>query len=410
MRIFKVNYFPDTFINIVNNKYEDITAKFYAEQLDTIFYESFSWGDAWTFYLKNLGYETEEIVYNAPILQSRWMLENGIKSDGVSLDDIVIMQINKFKPDVLWYDHYDAILLCKIKERCPGVRLIIGWTGSAISDYELWKYTDIVLSCAKESVDILRNLGHKCYHLDHAFDKRILDRIKMNNEKSKDIIFIGQLIRASDFHKDREIFLDKLSKKSDITIYSPTHKEYKVKLKRVVKIFLKRIIYNFLNLLNKKGKLYGALIKKRAFYNISILNKKPPYGIHKDFSASLKKAMVPGVFGLEMFQVIRDSKIVLNVHADSSPKYASNMRLYETTGVGSCLLTDWKENIGDFFEDGKEAVIYRNYEEALEKIKYLLENPKVIEEISIAGQKKTLNEFSFEKRILDFDKIIKANI
>lgn len=410
MRIFKVNYFPDTFINYVYAKYQNLTGTTYSEQLNKIFYESFSWGDAWTYYLKDLGYATEEIIYNAPTLQNRWLLENGIKSDSVTLDDIVIMQINKFKPDILWYDHFDAILLCKIKEKCPGVRLIIGWTGSAISDYELWKYTDIVLSCALESVDILKNMGHKCYHLDHAFDKRILDRIDMNKPKDKDAIFIGQLIRASDFHKDREIFLDKLSKKSALTIYSPTHKEYKIRLKRVVKIFIKRIVYNMLNLMDKKGALYGSLIKKRVFYNISILTKKPSYGLHKDFSASLKKCMRPGVFGLEMFQIIRDSKIVLNVHADSSPKYASNMRLYETTGVGSCLLTDWKRNIGDFFEDGKEAVVYKNYEEALEKINYLLSNPKVIEEIALAGQKKTLNEFCFEKRILEFDKIIKANI
>ena len=42
--------------------------------------------------------------------------------------------------------------------------------------------------------------------------------------------------------------------------------------------------------------------------------------------------------------------------------YANNMRLYEATGVGALLVTDWKENLGEMFEPGKEVVAYRSPE------------------------------------------------
>jgi len=411
MKILKVNYYPNLFFNYVYEKHRDLLNKNYKEQLETIFYESYSWGDSYTYYLKSLGYETSEIIYNALEAQKRWLVEKGIKNiKNFDLDDIVIRQINEFNPDILFYDHYSSELLKKIKANNNKIKLFIGWVGSAIPNYAVFEDVNLVLSCAKESVDALKGRGIKSYHFDHAFDKRIKDRIAQNNKKKEELIFIGQLIKTSEFHNQREVFLEELAKVSKIKILSPTYNEYNLNIIRAIKTFFKRFLYS-LYILSKNNILIKKIfIKSKIFGKIVELNKKPIYNFKLQFSPILKKAMKPGVFGLEMFQIIKESKIVLNFHADSSPKYASNMRLFETTGVGSCLLTDWKENIGDFFEDGKEVVTYKSYEEALEKIKYLLNNPNVMEDISLAGQKRTLRDHCFEKRILEFDKIIKANI
>ena len=78
------------------------------------------------------------------------------------------------------------------------------------------------------------------------------------------------------------------------------------------------------------------------------------------------------------------------------------MRLFEATGVGSCLVTDWKPNISEFFEPDKEVVVYKSPAECLEKINYLLNNENKRKEIARAGQKKTVETYSFEKRIRDF--------
>ena len=71
-----------------------------------------------------------------------------------------------------------------------------------------------------------------------------------------------------------------------------------------------------------------------------------------------------GVFGIDMYQVLADSRITLNTHANNNPNEAGNMRLFEATGAGSCLLTDWKQNLNDYFKVDSEIVTFRTKEEA----------------------------------------------
>lgn len=76
----------------------------------------------------------------------------------------------------------------------------------------------------------------------------------------------------------------------------------------------------------------------------------------------------PAVYGLEMYDVLRRSRIAVNVQADASPTDASNPRLYEATGMGSCLLTDGKPNLSDLFDSDRDVVTYRTPAEAVEKV------------------------------------------
>ncbi|MFO0210108.1 MAG: glycosyltransferase, partial [Pseudanabaena sp.] len=84
----------------------------------------------------------------------------------------------------------------------------------------------------------------------------------------------------------------------------------------------------------------------------------------------------------------------------------SNMRLFETTGVGSCLITDWKQNINDLFEPDREVVTYRSSSECIEKVKWLLSNPLEAEKIAKAGQHRTLKDHTFDIRSVQLDLII----
>jgi spore maturation protein CgeB len=109
-----------------------------------------------------------------------------------------------------------------------------------------------------------------------------------------------------------------------------------------------------------------------------------------------------------MFQILCDSKMTLNIHADSSPQFASNMRLFETTGVGTCLITDWKENLPELFVPDKEVVTYRNAQECAEKMKWLLDHPQERAEIAAAGMARTLREHTFMHRAVELDRIIRT--
>jgi spore maturation protein CgeB len=99
-----------------------------------------------------------------------------------------------------------------------------------------------------------------------------------------------------------------------------------------------------------------------------------------------------------MYQVLRDSFVTLNHHGDVLP-YANNLRLFEATGVGTLLVTDWKANLHEMFEPGKEVVAYRTSEECAEMIQYYLEHDKKREAIASAGQQRTLRDHTYYNRM-----------
>src|ERR1700752_4408715 len=79
-------------------------------------------------------------------------------------------------------------------------------------------------------------------------------------------------------------------------------------------------------------------------------------------------------WGVDMYQILFNLKITVNHHIGMAESYANNLRLFEATGVGTLLVTDWKQNLQEMFEPGKEVVCYRTAEECAEMIQYYLEH------------------------------------
>ena len=111
-----------------------------------------------------------------------------------------------------------------------------------------------------------------------------------------------------------------------------------------------------------------------------------------------------------MYQKLYESSITFNNHIDISSQYASNMRLYEATGVGTCLLTDWTPDLFELFEPDVEVVTYKTVDEAIEKVRYLLVNDNERKEIAAKGQRRTLEKHNFDLRAKQLDQIIQTNI
>ena len=114
------------------------------------------------------------------------------------------------------------------------------------------------------------------------------------------------------------------------------------------------------------------------------------------------------LFGLEMFQQLQRTRVSLNTHIDISATYASNMRLYEATGAGSCLLTDWKSNLGELFEPDVEVVTYKSADECVEKFNYLASHEDERRAIAAAGQRRTLRDHTFDNRAVQLDQLIQT--
>jgi spore maturation protein CgeB len=126
--------------------------------------------------------------------------------------------------------------------------------------------------------------------------------------------------------------------------------------------------------------------------------------------SELRKNFRGAVFNIDYYYVLSKSKIVLNHHGSILP-WAHNLRLFETTGVGSFLLTDNLPGIDELFEVGKEVETYDSIDECIDKIKYYLLNEEEREKVAKAGQIRTLKDHTYEKRIEKlFDLFLKYKI
>jgi spore maturation protein CgeB len=75
------------------------------------------------------------------------------------------------------------------------------------------------------------------------------------------------------------------------------------------------------------------------------------------------------------------------------------MRMYESTAAGAMLLTEDRTNLKDLFVPGTEVVAYRNNRDAAEKARYYLDHPEELAKIANAGQKRTLEEHTYQQRV-----------
>jgi len=385
------------------NKNSGLAQRSFADQKAALDYDGFGWADFWSRALRPYGYEAKEFPINNEPLQRAWALENGLANPAsIDLHEIALRQIETFKPEILWYDHHDDMLLEKIRFHAPSNRLVLGWVGSAIPGNNAFQFIDLILSCAPESVRRLQAAGFRSLHLNHAFESKILDRLK-RREKEIDCSFIGQIVPYQEFHSQREQILQELSAKIKVEIFSPSgNLGWKEEAKATGRLFLHDLVKLARNIGVPESVLGGLPVISRA--------AKWPSRPVKPVTSKLKHILKPAVFGLEMYETLQASRVSLNIHADSSPTHASNMRLFETTGVGTCLVTDWKDNLPELFEPDREVVTYRSAAECAEKIKWLLDHPTEREAIAKAGKDRTMIDHSFLKRAKQLDEIIKQSL
>jgi len=403
MKLLKITTCYPSYLRNLYAQHAGLAGKPFAEQLAALEYDAFGWPGCWAAGLNTLGYDAREITMNVEPLQRAWALENGVPDPHTAeLNDILLAQVKQFKPDVLWFDDLDGELLKRIRAEEPSIRLVLGWVGSAVPKSDVWPHMDLILSCAPEAVTLFQDRGLRAAHLDHGFDPKVNARLRQDRTKSG-ISFIGQLMRVSQFHLQREHLLEQLVEQTGIAIYSPSAAFC---WKHDVEALLLAGAYPLVKTAKAVGipdSVFKPLPLFRRAIQLSALPKRP-------VNPKLKAHLKPAVFGLEMFQVLRDSQVTLNIHADSSPLYASNMRLFETTGVGTCMLTDWKQNLHELFEIDKEVVAYKSAEECVEKAKWLLDHPREREEIAQAGMARTLRDYTFEHRAATLDQIIRKEL
>ena len=341
----------------------------YTEHLSKIMADCFYWSDFWKKNLEKQGnFLVVEVLPSNEILQKQWAKEHNFKySDENWFYEILDTQLNEFQPDIFFTNEFKIKSEYKssLKRRHPSIKLVIGWDGILRNDKSLFEGCDIVLSCVQDSVDFYEQNDFKGYYFIFGFEPEILQRIE-KREPLFDATFVGSIYSWG--HSQRLRLVSELSKNVSFDIWASSF----VPDKRTEYIMhqLSRI---------RRGKFRELLDVMR-----------------------IKKVNHGEAFGLKMYQILSDSKITINSHIDFAGNKAANIRLFEATGVGTCLVTDWKENLHNFFEIDKEVVAYKSIDECIDKVKYLLEHDSEREAIAKAGQERTLRDYNLEKRFNNF--------
>ncbi len=342
------NYLEDFY-----TRHPNIQDKDYATQHAAIMLDSHVWADHISRNLGQFGVKSHELVYNAGYLNQAWAREYGSKAIG---NELFIEQLRFFAPDVIFlhtYFPFYAELVPLIRKRIPEVRLIQGYIGVGFTKehYDLFRKLDFVTTCEHSIFEKLTRIGACAYHIDHGFEHTLVDRIQPIGPQY-DVLFTGSILMSNGYHI-------------------------------------------------KRSKLLEYLIKRGI--DVTILSK--PLETRSNIPHILRDHIRPPVYGMQMLQSLARAKIGINVHIDAISN-ATNIRLFEATGAGTCLLTEDMPGLNRLFEPDREVATYKSFEECADKINWLLENEQQRSTIAKAGQERTLSAHRLEMRVKQLYEII----
>lgn len=329
--------------------------------------DSFPWIFSWSTNIFNDDINIFETVHNCEWLQKSWDVDRKIYDNWQI--EIVMEQIKTFKPNIcVLYppELFTHEIISQIKDIVNHEMVIFGYDGMNRMNVDLYKGYDLIITCSDYISDFYKINGKLSYPLEFGFDESVLRKIDLNSLPVYNVGFSGTIY--SGLYPTRYNTLKYLTKKTRIDIRSDfnLNNNHNLFSKRQIKLFLKNM----------------DIAENLALNRIGNMNLGP-------------------VYGLDMYQFLRKSKISLNIHGEEID-FAGNVRLYEITGIGSCMLAEWKKNIENIFIPDKEIVVYKSLEEAYDKIKFLTKNENIRKKIALGGQEKTLKNYTYKRRFSDF--------
>ena len=362
MNILKItSYYPEYF-NSLNNQKNNLKKLNYNQHLKLLMSDHFGWSDSISYYLKkNHNFEANEVIYNYKSLQNKW-IKNILKDSNSNLtfSEILKKQIEFYNPDIVFAHSYNVIdVVYEYLQTRKKKYYIIGYDGIGLNNFNIYQNCNAVVSCLSASAEYYNKNSKKSLYLPHGFDKRILDKLDKKSLKNE-IVFTGGINNL--LHIKRVNFLYKISKEININLFLGINNNYR------------NLFVSFSKYLNNKDGITFFDFLKYLY-----------------FKKYLYKNDMGALYGIGMFNVLQNHLISLNNHINSAQEIA-NMRVFETTGVGTLLFTDNKNNSSQFFENDKEIITYVNFNDAIDKLNYLLKNKNVIESIARAGSKKNIRK------------------
>lgn len=328
----------------------------YNELLQLLLNEMNADTGAFHHYISRSGNQCDIIISNCEPLQKKWAKENGVNFTEENWQlEIAAEQIKKYKPDVFYLESVFQFFGYFVQKIKPFTKTIVSWISTPFSSSLPLKGIDLFLSSTPKFVESFKASGYKAEYMLPAFDPRVLERLDTKSKKDIPFSFVGGW---SAVHVNRMEALKELVKHTPLQLWG-----------------------------------YG--------YNKSFQRRNLAYFKHQLFpeNKAILKAHHGEIWGIKMYEILHRSVLTFNIHESLLEGHVGNMRMFEATGVGTLLLNDEGHNLNKLFEVGKEIESYKTIPEAIEKAKYYISNPQKAIEMGRNGQKRTLENYNYEKRV-----------
>jgi spore maturation protein CgeB len=354
----------------------------YGEQLRIRYGSRFGVADFYSRNLRALGHEAHDVYVNNLPLQRAWVKEFGSATSSETLreewadrlwqatdrpiirwmrplirtwrrqDDeayrTLAAQIEHHRPDVFLNQAMDGIESRWMHTIRPWARLIVGQhAATPLPDDGDYSGYDLVISSFPPTVEFFQRRGIPAELHRLGFDPEVLPP-HGHYHRTYPVTFVGSLFSI---HKSRIDWLEQLA----------------------------------------------ALVPELQIWGpgVELL----------DASSPLRRRHRGVIWGSDMYEVLLRSQITLNHHGDVAP-FANNCRLFEATGAGAMLLTDWKANLQDVFDVGREVAAYRTAEDCAEMIRHYLTHEEARQSMARAGQARTLRDHTYRIRMKELIDIV----
>ena len=269
----------------------------------------------------------------------------------------------------MYKNDFSIKLLQKIKED-PSIKSI-SWFSDDDWRYEIYsqKYIDcfdLIITTYKNAFQKYKRDGQKNVLLSQ-WAANIEDNLNLNNKVYRhDISFIGKN------YGSRQSYIESLNKNYNIACYGNGW---------------------------KNASYYDGDIKD--IYNFSKINLSfSDSSTGMSFKNLMKVFLSKSTSGQYLFNNLRDiPKNFKNLIMLRSKQIKA--RPFQILASQNFLLCEYVKELEDYFEIGKDLDTFRNKFELEEKIKFYLNNQKLLEEVAINGKKKIEQFHTYQKRFND---------
>jgi UDP-N-acetylglucosamine:LPS N-acetylglucosamine transferase len=366
MKILNLDSYYDPALKNFYKTNPDVADLSYDMTLKRLMQMSFGSADSYSKNLNLLGHNAQDIIINDKTLQKKWLKEQGGRrffdwADSLRLpytkltiktgwqEAILEKQILEFRPDVLYCQSLflpGSKFINNIRKQVP--LFVVGQIASPTQfDKEFLSAYDLILSSFPHFVERFRAMGINSHYFRIGFEDSILKSLR-KKKLTYDVSFVGGLSKTYYQH-------------TSTVVAAAT---------------------DFWG--------YGAQ--------------------YQNFPPEIAKKYRGEAWGMDMYDILFNSKITLNRHINVAEDHANNMRLYEATGVGTMLITDHKSDLNKLFVPGKEVETYESQKELEDKVKYYLAHDKERERVAKAGQKRTLKDHTYRIRMQELATLLNKNL